>query len=45
MWVSNPQRALWPTTVRIFIRKVRKKMGKDPTRPEILVIELGVAIA
>jgi len=28
--------------LRIFIRKVRKKIEKDPTRPEILVTELGV---
>lgn len=28
--------------LRIFIRKVRKKIEKDPTRPKILVTELGV---
>jgi two-component system, OmpR family, KDP operon response regulator KdpE len=28
--------------LRIFIRKVRKKIEKDPTRPEILMTELGV---
>jgi two-component system, OmpR family, KDP operon response regulator KdpE len=28
--------------LRIFIRKVRKKIEKDPTRPEILLTELGV---
>lgn len=28
--------------LRIFIRKVRKKIEKDPTRPRILITELGV---
>jgi two-component system KDP operon response regulator KdpE len=28
--------------LRIFIRKVRKKIEQDPTQPKILVTELGV---
>jgi two-component system KDP operon response regulator KdpE len=28
--------------LRIFIRKVRKKIERDPTRPQVLVTELGV---
>src|SRR5262245_47350364 len=28
--------------LRIFIRKIRKKIERDPTRPEILLTELGV---
>jgi two-component system KDP operon response regulator KdpE len=28
--------------LRIFIRKIRKKIEKDPTHPEILLTELGV---
>jgi two-component system KDP operon response regulator KdpE len=28
--------------LRIFIRKIRKKIEKDPTQPQILVTELGV---
>jgi two-component system, OmpR family, KDP operon response regulator KdpE len=28
--------------LRIFIRKIRKKIEKDPTRPEVLLTELGV---
>jgi two-component system KDP operon response regulator KdpE len=28
--------------LRIFVRKIRQKIEKDPTRPEILLTELGV---
>jgi two-component system KDP operon response regulator KdpE len=28
--------------LRIFIRKIRKKIERDPTQPEILLTELGV---
>jgi two-component system KDP operon response regulator KdpE len=28
--------------LRIFIRKVRRKIERDPTRPQILMTELGV---
>jgi two-component system KDP operon response regulator KdpE len=28
--------------LRIFVRKLRQKIEKDPTRPRILVTELGI---
>jgi two-component system, OmpR family, KDP operon response regulator KdpE len=28
--------------LRIFIRKIRKKIETDPTQPQVLITELGV---